>query len=548
MSKVRDIDEALALIGDGATVVVCGTGAVLEPDLILERLEEKFLKDGHPRDLTVVSPMLPGDRPGEGGLNCFAHEGMTARIIGAAFTRHRHPRLIELIRNDGCEAYIIPMAAAVQLMTAIGSRKPGVFTPVGLHTYVDPRQEGGCMNERSKSPPVRLERIDGKEYLYYPAFPIDAAILRGTTADENGYVGLEEETNSLGVVEMALAARNSGGKVIVQVKRVARAGSLDPRLVRIPGPLVDAVVVNPFQYQVSPRMADPRAGWNPFLSGALKASYAGIPPVEAGPNRVILRRAALELQPGDVVNLGVGAATHLPRIALEEDILDRVVFTNEHGIFGGLMATATGGSFVPALNAEAIMDALFQFNYYDGGGLDIAFLGIGEADAAGNLNVSKFGQEITGPGGFISITDRTPRLVFCGTLTSGGFKAEVANGAIRIVREGKHRKFVPQVEQVTFNAREACAKGQSVLYVTERAVFRLGERGLELAEVAPGIDIDRDIRPQVGFELKMPESLGAFPAEVFADEPMGLRRKFEDDPARSAARNPDHLLHTGRTV
>ena len=529
MSKVRNIDEALALIEDGATVAVGGTGAVLEVDLILESLEKRFLEQGHPRDLTLVAPMLPGDRRGVGGLNCFAHEGMLSRIFGASFLLQRHPNLIELIRNNGCEGYIASMGTMVQLMTAIGGAKPGVFTTAGLHTFLDPRDEGGCMNERSKEPPVRVERIDGKEYLFYPSFPIDVAIIRGTTADENGYISFEEEPNTLAMQEIAMAAKACGGKVIAQVKRVARAGSLDPKLVRVPGPLVDAVVVHPLQFQVSPLMSDPVAGWNPFLTGALKMSYDGLPPVEPGANRIILRRAAHELRPGDVINLGAGAATHLPRIALEEGILDRVVFTNEHGIFGGLMGTAIGGSFVPAINAEAIMDSTFQFNYYEGGGLDITFLGVGEVDAAGDLNVSRFGRELNGPGGFSNITDRTPRIVFCSTLTSGGLKVEIEDGNLKIVEEGRYRKFVPKVEQVTFNARRAFEKGQSVLYVTERAVFRLGEQGLELIEIAPGIDLDRDVRSQIGFDLEVADDVSTMSPRLFTDEPLDLRQKFEGE-------------------
>jgi acyl CoA:acetate/3-ketoacid CoA transferase len=533
--KLLSADEAVARIPDGATVAVHGTGPVLEPDLLLEALERRFLTEGHPRDLTLFTPMCPGDRRGEGGMNRFAHPGMLRRLIGASFAKARHPKLLDLIRQGAFESYMIGMGTAVQMLTAIGTGRPGVFTQVGLGTFLDPRREGGAMNDRSTNPPVRVEVLDGREYLYYPSLPIGVAIIRGTTADENGYISFEEETNTLGGPELALAAHNSGGTVIAQVKRVARGFSLDPRLVRIPGPLVDIVAVHPRQTQLSSAMADPAAGWNPFFAGALKHPLTGLAPVPTGAELVILRRAALELRPGDVINLGAGVATRLPLVALQERINERVVFTNEHGIFGGMMGTALGGSFVPALNADAIMDSAFQFNFYEGGGLDITFLGVGQVDAKGDLNVSRFGEEINGPGGFNTITENTDRIVFCGSLTSGGLKLRVEDGQVSITSEGRFRKYVPQVEQVTFNGRRAFEKRQHVLYVTERCVFTLGPDGLVLTEVAPGIDIDRDIRPQVGFDLATAAHVQTMDKRIFAPGPMGLWRSFgREDDATSA--------------
>jgi len=522
MKRILSAEEAVALVADGATVGVTGTGPALEPDSLLDALERRFLAEASPKNLTLFSPMLPGDRAGVGGLNTFAHEGLLRKLIGASFARARNPHLLEMMRKGSFEGYIIGMGTMIQMLTAAGSAKPGVITKVGIGTFVDPRLGGGSMNSVSTKPPVRIMEIDGEEYLYYPAPRIDVALIRGTTADENGYISFEEETNTLGAVEMALACKAVGGTVIVQVKRVARANSLDPRLVRIPGPLIDVIVVNPAQTQVSPMMADPTHGWNPFLAGALKHPLSGIAVLPPGTERNILRRAAMELRPGDVVNLGAGVATRLPIVALEEKILDRVVFTNEHGVFGGLMATALGGSFVPALNADAIMDSVFQFNYYDGGGLDITFLGIGQVDACGNLNVSRFGDEVNGPGGFINITSRTKRIVFCGSLTSGGLRSEMVDGRMRIQQEGRFRKFIPVVEEMTFNAGAALDRGQEVLFVTDRAVFRLGRSGPVLIEIAPGIDLDRDIRAQIGFDLVISPDLREVPAQVFVDGPMGL--------------------------
>lgn len=524
--KVCEASDAVARIKDGAVIALGGTGAVLEADLILDALEKRFLTESHPRGLTLFSPMLPGDRAGEGGMNAFAHEGMTARVIGASFSRQRHPRLIAMIREGRCEGYTVSMGAMMQLLTAASARKPGVFTTAGIGTFLDPRVEAGRMNERSNHPPVRIEQLGGVEYLFYPTVPIDVAIIRGTTADENGYISFEEEPNTLGMLELAAAAHANGGLVIAQVKRVARPGSLDPRLVRIPGALVDAIVVHPGQTQVSANMAEPLFGWNPALAGALKHPFRDLKPVPPGSERIILRRAALQLYPGDVINVGAGVATHLPRIAFEERVIDRVTFTNEHGVFGGLMATAVGGSFVPALNAEAIMDSAFQFNFYDGGGLDIAFLGIGQIDAAGNVNVSKFAKEWNGTGGFSNITDRTPRLVFCGSLTAGGLNIDIKDGRLAIAQEGRVRKFVKQVEQITLSGRHAWDQRKDVTYVTERAVFSLGEHGLELTEIAPGIDIDRHIRSAVDLDLCVSPRLKTMDARIFLDAPLGLEANF----------------------
>jgi propionate CoA-transferase len=525
-ARIVSAEEAVAMISDGSTVAIGGTGPVLEPDKLLDALEQRFLREAHPRNLTIFSPMLPGDRAGVGGLNAVAHEGMLARIIGASFSASRHPKLLDMIRAEKCEGYVVGMGTMVQLLTSAAARKPGVWTTVGIGSFLDPRVEGGRMNERSRDATATVESVRGQEYLFYPTVRLDVAIIRGTTADENGYISFEEEPNLLGMAEIAAATKACGGKVLVQVKRIARANSLDPRLVRIPGALVDAIVVNPAQSQLSPAMSDPLHGWNPSLAGSMKADLKRVIPLKDVGARVMMRRALLELRPGDVINLGVGAATNLPRIALEEDILDKVVFTNEHGVFGGLMASALGGSFVPALNADAIMDSVFQFNFYESGGLDVTFLGVGQIDAEGNVNVSKFSGEWNGAGGFNSIIERTPRLVFCGSLTAGGLQLAIDGGKLKIVREGKHNKFVQRVEQITLNAPRARAQGQEVLYITERAVFRLDEVGPLLTEIAPGIDPAKHIQPFLAFPLRQSKDLKVMDPRIFAEAPMNLKANF----------------------
>ena len=515
-------DEAVRLIPNGATVAIGGTGAVLEPDLVLAALERRFLETGEPRDLVNINPMCPSDRPGVGGLNVLTHDGMLRRVIGGSYLAKRHPGLVRMILENRVEAYNFPMGTLIQWFTAVGARKPGVLTQVGIGTFVDPRVEGGRLNARTTEDLVEVITLRGQEYLFYPTFPLDVALVRGTTADEHGNISMEEEPNTLGMADIAMAARNSGGKVIAQVKRVAKRGTLDPRLVRIPAPLVDVVVVHPQQTQLTPTTPGARQGFNPALCGQTRFPLDSIPALPLDGKKVILRRAARELRRGDVVNLGAGLATELPVVALEEGILERVNFTNEHGIFGGLMGTAIGTTFVVALNAEAIMDSTFQFNFYDGGGLDITFLGVGQLDGAGNNNVSRFADDIPGCGGFHDITDRVPRIVFCTFFTAGGLQVEVADGQLKILREGKHPKFVERVQQLTFNAERAFAKGQEVLYLTERAVFRLTGEGLTLVEVAPGVDVDRDIRAQMQCPLRIAPEVRAMEAALFRPEPLGL--------------------------
>jgi propionate CoA-transferase len=525
-ARVVSAEEAVRLIPNGATLAIGGTGAVLEPDLVLAALERRFLATGEPRDLVNVNPMCPSDRPGVGGLNVLAHDGMLRRVIGGSFLAKRHPRLIQMILENQIEAYNLPMGTLVQWFTAVGAGKPGLVTRVGLGSYVDPRIEGGRLNARTTENLAEVMTIRGEEYLFYPTFPVHVAIIRGTTADEAGNISMEEEPNTLGVADMAMAARNSGGTVIAQVKRVAARGSLDPRLVRVPAPLVDAVVVHPHQSQLTPTTVDPSGGYNPGLVGDLRWPLDRIRSLPLDGRKVILRRAAQELRRGDVVNLGVGLPTKLPVVALEEEILDAVSFTNEHGIFGGLMGSAIGTTFVVALNPDAIMDSTFQFNYYDGGGLDITFLGVGQLDGAGNNNVSRFGADIPGCGGFHNITDRVPRIVFCTFFTTGGLDVAVADGILVIRREGKHPKFVERIDQLTFSAARAVAKGQKVLYLTERAVFRLTAEGLVLTEVAPGVDIERDIRRHMGCPLRVAPNVTSMDPRLFQPDRLELAARI----------------------
>ncbi len=526
-SKRLSADDASLLIDTGDTVIIHGSGGVLVPDAVLQSLEARYLKTGAGGDLKLIVPIIPGTRAEMNGMNRFAHPGMLREIIGSCFDPIRHPELIRMVNDGEIKGYEASIGTIVRLCRAIGSNQPGFFSRAGLGSYLDPRDQGGRMNAQSNSPPVRVEEVNGREYLFYPAFPIDVAIIRGSTADEAGNISFEDDPNTLGAVEYALAARASGGKVIVQVKRLAKAGSLDPHKVRVPAALVDHVVVDPHQQQVSGFKQDPLAGPDPFLTGQMRMSLEGLPPIPQTPMRTVLRRAALELRRGFSVNLGQGMPTNLPRIALEEDVLEDVSFNNEHGAFGGLTAEDYVGNFLPAVNVEAIMDSSFTFDFYDGGCLDITYLGFGEIDQHGNVNVNKFGKLWNGSGGFTNIVEKTSRVVFCGTLTAGGLEIECNDGKLEILREGRNTRFTPQVSHVCFNGARAHANGQAAHYVTERAVFRLGPSGIELVEVAPGIDIDTHIRPNVGFDLRVSNTLKAMPTKIFEPGLLQLGQRFD---------------------
>jgi propionate CoA-transferase len=385
---------------------------------------------------------------------------------------------------------------------------------VGVGTFVDPRQEGGKVNARTQDDYIQIVELAGQEWLFFPRMPIDAAIIRATTADERGNLTMEHEGLTLEVLSAAQAARNSGGIVIAQVKRLAAAGTLDGRDVQVPGNLVDAVVVVPEQMQTM------HCFYDPAFSGELRVPHASLPPVALDARKIVARRAAYELFPDAVVNLGYGIADGVASVAAEEGVFDEVLFSIEQGPVGGI--PAMGDHFGVAVNAEAILDQPYQFDFYDGGGLDLTFLSFAELDSLGNVNVSRFGGRLVGTGGFINMSQNAKKVVFCGTFTSGGVEVAIENGRLRIVREGRFRKFVERVEQITFNAAVALERGRSVLYVTERAVFALDADGLVLTEIAPGIDLERDVLAQAGGQLKVSPSLRQMRAPIFSPEPMGL--------------------------
>jgi acyl CoA:acetate/3-ketoacid CoA transferase len=519
--RVLTAEQAADLIPDGATVTVSSSSGLGCPDAVLAAVGRRFDETGHPRRLTTLHPIAAGDMYGIRGIDHIAKEGLLAKVLAGSYpsgpSSAEPPAIWRMISGNAIPAYNIPSGILFDMHREAAARRPGVITKIGLDTFVDPNREGCAMNARAAAEPVVSHVAFANDtWLFFPAIAPDVAIIRATTADERGNLSYEHEGGYLGPLDQALAVRNNGGIVIAQVKRLAKSGTLKPQHVMVPGILVDAIVVAPNQMQTT------QTPYDPAISGEVFRPRSSFSIPEFGIQKVIARRVARELRHGDAVNIGFGISANVPRILLEEGCDSEVTWVIEQGAVGGV--PLLDFQFGCASNAEAIMPSPYQFTYFQGGGFHASLLSFLEIDRRGSVNVSKLGVRphvTAGAGGFVDITARAPKIVFSGFFTAGA-KLEIQEGALAIAKEGKVRKLVEAVEQVSFSGPRAVAQGQEVTYVTERCVMQLTRDGVAVTEIAPGVDLDRDVLEQANFPLLVPHLPRMMDPALFRPEPIGL--------------------------
>jgi propionate CoA-transferase len=516
MSKICSMEEALGLIHSGDCIASSGITMCAVPEEIFKALEKKFLETGEPKGLTGVFSAGQGNWD-DGAWVHLAHKGLLKRVIGGHYGSC--PKLGDMVSNNELEAYNLPQGVILSMFRNAYRGKAGELSKIGMKTFVDPRQDGGKLNASTTEDLVLLKKFEGEDWLYYKTPKIDVAIIRGSIADENGNISLEEEILPLDMRTVAMAAKGCGGKVIVQVKHLAKAGSLLSDRVSIPGNMVDAVVLCQDPLQNHRQAFD--YFYEPSMSGHINVPENSIKPMALSEKKVISRRAAMELKPGYVVNLGIGTPEGVSTVAAEEGISSQIILTAESGVVGGI--PVGGKSFGAVQNAWCVVDALSQFDFYEGGGLNVTYLGLAQTNRKGDVNVSKFGTKVTGCGGFIDISQNTKKLVYCGTFTAGGLKLRVGGGKLEILQEGRSKKFVKELQQVTFSGEFAMETKQDVLYITERAVFRLTDKGMMLIEVAPGVDLKKDVLGQMEFEPVISPDLKLMDKRLFEEGLIDLK-------------------------
>ena len=524
MNKVISAEQAAQLVRDGDVITVSSSSGLGCPDKVLAALGNRFAMEGHPRGLTTLHPIAAGDMYGIRGIDHLARPGMLKKILAGSYPSGPSslpmPEIWRLIVEEAVAAYNLPSGILFDMHRDAAAKRPGVLTKVGLDTFVDPARQGGAMNRRAAAEPVvKKVTFADEEWLFFPAIAPRVAILRATTADERGNLSFEHEGAFLGAMDQALAARNNGGVIIAQVKRVVRAGSLKPQQVHVPGTLVDCIVIDPEQMQTTQTLYDPA------ISGEIVRAESSFELQEWGAEKVIARRAALELTTGSAVNLGFGISANVPRVLLEEGLHGEVTWVIEQGAVGGV--PLLGFAFGCAANADAIVPSPYQFTYFQGGGFDVALLSFLQIDRDGSVNVSKLGAKpylTAGCGGFIDITAHAKHIVFSGFFTAGA-RLEVGDGRLKIVQEGRSRKLVDAVEHVTFSGTMARQRGQKIRYVTERCVIDLLADGLTVREIAPGVDLQHDVLDQAAFALKVDPQLKIMDAALFSNAPLNLKLK-----------------------
>lgn len=509
---VLSAQQAIDLIPNEAAVAIMGAGGgITEPTELINALAKKYETTQTPKDLTLIHTTGLGDRA-EKGMSPLAQEGLSKTVIGGHWGQS--PRMSELAEKNLIQAYNFPMGVMAQLFRAAAAHQPGLLTEIGMGTFIDPRHQGGRLNEVTTKDLIKLVEIEGKEWLFYPALYPDVAFLRGTTADTEGYISMEDEVLYLDALATAQAVHNNGGIVIFQVQRIVKAGTLHPRQVKIPGYLVDALVVVADQPQLY------GAPVNRFISGDYIVDPGTTMPIPLNQRKLVARRALFEVKKGYVGNVGVGIADGIGLVAREEGVDEQFSLTVETGAVGGI--TSQGVAFGANVNTRALLDMPAQFDFYHGGGLDVCYLSFAEVDEQGNVNVHKFNGKIMGTGGFVDIHQTSKKVIFCGTLTAGSLKTDIKDGKLHITQEGKFKKLVKSLPEITFSGKLAAQKGQEVYYITERAVFKLEKDGLHLIEIAPGVDLQKDVLDKMEFAPVVAKDLKLMDARLFLDQPMGL--------------------------